>query len=572
MTDSTVVLPSPQRWDQPFDPDMRDEDVQRVLSMSPFSIIDADRFPEHISLHDIIKNDAAIRNYRSGDIIVREGDYGSSAFFILSGSVQVVLSPSLPAHMLGRREPEVKGLWGALSQLWKNSINPEQRDPKNYLNDGQGIHTESATDSLVSLKNIDKIMNTHQTAQLGRGDMFGEIAALSRTSRGATVFAENEVEVLELQWEGLRDIRNKSDEFRTFIDERYRERSLKLHLIESPLFSHLDNEHLSQIVNATQFETYGNFNWYAPFKSMVEKSGGDPLEQEPIIAREGHYVNGLILIRSGFARQSQKLNHGHRTISYMGRGDMYGLHELVNNWTSARHVPNQSSLSAMGYVDVLRIPTAIIEEYVLPQLPEEQLDSIKQANKLAMSDKEQAVKMGRNDGFLEFLVENRFINGTQSMLIDLDRCTRCDDCVRACTVAHDNNPRFIRHGKRHDNIMVANSCMHCTDPVCMIGCPTGAIHRDAYQGQVVINDNSCIGCGSCAASCPYNNIRLVEIRDSKGNFIINESTQAPVLKATKCDLCIDQQVSPSCERACPHDAMIRINMCDTEKLNAWLSR
>lgn len=572
MTDSTVVLPSPQRWDQPLDPDMQDEVVQRVLSMPPFSTIDASRFPEHISLHAIIKNDAAIRKYRSGDIIVREGDYGSSAFFILSGHVQVVLSPSLPANVLGRRVPIVKDWWGALSQLWKNSKKPEQRDPRKYLNSEQSLHLDSVTDSLVSLDNVDEIMKNHQTIRLGTGDMFGELAALSRTSRAASVFAEEDVEVLELQWEGLRDIRNKSDEFKTFIDDRYRERSLKLHLIESPLFSHLDNEHLNHVVNATLFETYGNFNWYAPFKNMADKPGSDPLDTEPVIAREGHYVNGLILIRSGFARQSQKLNHGRRTLNYLGSGDIYGLNEIVHNWQSQDCVPNRSSLSAMGYVDILRIPTSIIEEYVLPQLPDDVLQPIMQANAAAMAEDEAAVRTGRSDGFLEFLVQNRFINGTQAMLIDMDRCTRCDDCVRACAVAHDNNPRFIRHGKRYDNIMVANSCMHCTDPVCMIGCPTGAIHRDAYQGQVVINDNSCIGCGSCAASCPYNNIRLVEIRDSKGNFIINESTHSPVLKATKCDLCIEQKVSPACEQACPHDAMIRINISDSEKLTGWLNR
>ena len=52
--------------------------------------------------------------------------------------------------------------------------------------------------------------------------------------------------------------------------------------------------------------------------------------------------------------------------------------------------------------------------------------------------------------------------------------------------------------------------VECTDPVCMIGCPTGAIHRNVEEGVVVINDDTCIGCGTCANSCPYDNIRLVE--------------------------------------------------------------
>jgi len=168
-------------------------------------------------------------------------------------------------------------------------------------------------------------------------------------------------------------------------------------------------------------------------------------------------------------------------------------------------------------------------------------------------------------------VENRFINGTAAMVIDLDRCTRCDDCVRACAAAHENNPKFVRHGQKHDHYMVANACMHCADPVCMIGCPTGAIGREPTSGQVIINDNTCIGCATCANSCPYNNIRMVEIRNDKGGFILDKNN-APIVKASKCDLCVDQLGGPACERACPHDAMKRVDMRDTNKLATWISR
>ena len=182
------------------------------------------------------------------------------------------------------------------------------------------------------------------------------------------------------------------------------------------------------------------------------------------------------------------------------------------------------------------------------------------------------VRSGIEPGMLEFLVENRYINGTATMMIDMDRCTRCDDCIRACASAHDNNPRFIRHGQIYGHHMVANACQHCQDPVCMIGCPTGAIHRDAATGNVVINDNTCIGCATCANSCPYNNIRMVEIRDKRGSFILDQNTNMPIAKATKCDLCVDQWGGPSCERACPHDALKRVDMREVETLAGWLNR
>jgi Fe-S-cluster-containing dehydrogenase component len=144
--------------------------------------------------------------------------------------------------------------------------------------------------------------------------------------------------------------------------------------------------------------------------------------------------------------------------------------------------------------------------------------------------------------------------------------------VRACASTHNNNPRFVRHGPVHADIMVANACMHCVDPVCLIGCPTGAIHRDPRDGRVIVDDTTCIGCSTCANSCPYNNIQMVEIRDHDGNFILDQETGEPIVKAAKCDLCLGQLGGPACQRACPHDALIRIDMREHERLAAWVNR
>ena len=88
----------------------------------------------------------------------------------------------------------------------------------------------------------------------------------------------------------------------------------------------------------------------------------------------------------------------------------------------------------------------------------------------------------------------------------------------------------------------------------------------------MINDKTCIGCSTCANSCPYDNIRMVEIRDRDGVIAIDTSTNMPIVKATKCDLCIEQLTSPACERACPHDALKRVNMQDLPTLARWLKR
>jgi Fe-S-cluster-containing hydrogenase component 2 len=45
-----------------------------------------------------------------------------------------------------------------------------------------------------------------------------------------------------------------------------------------------------------------------------------------------------------------------------------------------------------------------------------------------------------------------------------------------------------------------------------------------------------------------------------------------VVKAAKCDLCVEQLTGPACVQACPHDALTRVDMQDTQKLAKWLQR
>jgi len=214
-----------------------------------------------------------------------------------------------------------------------------------------------------------------------------------------------------------------------------------------------------------------------------------------------------------------------------------------------------------------------MESLVLPQVPGKILESLATDPAITAERAQDEHPLGNEQGInpemLEFFAENRFINGTATMMINLDRCTRCDDCVRACAATHDNNPRFLRHGRVKNHIMIANACMHCTDPVCMLDCPTGAIHRSAAGGQVVVNDLTCIGCGACANNCPYEAIRLVEIRDKKGAAVYGEDGRH-IEKATKCDLCVDQIGGPACQRACPHSALERVDMKDLHNVRDWL--
>jgi Fe-S-cluster-containing dehydrogenase component/CRP-like cAMP-binding protein len=574
------LMAGPQRWDVPFGENMTPQDVARLLRVEPFSSMDPHRFPKTLQLPDILLNDTRVMNYRDGDIVVREGDYGSSAFLILRGSARVVLE-SLPPQLLGRRKSKRQGILATIAKSLTRSQYPETRHYGATEFDAGLGSRGNGVDLRVFLQDVPGVLSQARSLQLAPGEIFGELAALSRMPRSATVIAGPETALLEIRWQGLREMMRRTPALKQWLDRLYRQNSLESHLRATPLLSGLFPENLQQVAAATEFQSYGDFEWQAEYRKIRVGTTSERLDAEPKICEEGHYTNDLILIRGGFARLSRQYGDGHRTLAYLGKGDVYGLEELVFNSTNKQHLPLQRSLRAVGHVDILRIPASLVEQLILPTLSRPHIQRLRtDAQAWATSEEKGPLLHGGDQfrdnhidtGLLEFLLDERFMNGTQTMLINTDRCTRCDDCVRACAATHDNNPRFVRHGPQDGPVMIANACMHCVDPVCMIGCPTGAIGRDGQTGNVVINDATCIGCSTCANSCPYHNIRMVEIRDDDGAFILDDEQGQPIVKATKCDLCVDNLGGPACQRACPHDAMVRIDMTNVAALSRWLHR
>src|SRR5215470_15079886 len=115
---SPPALERPRRWDVSFDPEMTDAVVSRLMSIEPFSRMRLESFPKTLPLRGIVQNDMRLRRFRRGEIVVRQGDYGTSAFMVLSGELNIIRNPPLPPALLGRAERRRKGLFRLVAQLW----------------------------------------------------------------------------------------------------------------------------------------------------------------------------------------------------------------------------------------------------------------------------------------------------------------------------------------------------------------------------------------------------------------------------------------------------------------------
>lgn len=200
-------------------------------------------------------------------------------------------------------------------------------------------------------------------------------------------------------------------------------------------------------------------------------------------------------------------------LAYRARGELLGEIGLL------RGQPRSATCVAYVRPSEQKGPKQDLEAVELVHLPAALFEDLKKDARFRTKVEQIAEERRRSDirrasaavGAVEAVQQSeRFaelglIQGQRLMLIDLDRCTRCDECVRACVNTHaDGRSRLFLDGPRFGRYLVPTTCRSCLDPVCMIGCPVGSIHR-GDNGQIVIED-WCIGCEMCAKQCPYGSI------------------------------------------------------------------
>jgi Fe-S-cluster-containing hydrogenase component 2 len=291
------------------------------------------------------------------------------------------------------------------------------------------------------------------------------------------------------------------------------------------------------------------------------------------IFRQGDTADNYYVARLGFVKVTQAYGRDERVLNYLGPGNGFGEIGLLSSigdtlseslGGTIRPGSRTATCSALDHVELIRIRSQDFRN-LLEQFPELKGTLAPKATEILKRDQEARSRLQAVEAD-DFLDQGLYL--AQSLLVlDLERCTRCDECTKACADTHDGVTRLIRDGLRFDKFLVASSCRSCMDPYCLVGCPVDAIHRNGDSLEIEIEDY-CIGCGLCADNCPYGNINMhgfpkKEV-DEKGKlknvYEIRDGVQLPVVqqRATTCDLCRSVDGRPSCVYACPHEAAFRM--------------
>lgn len=89
---------------------------------------------------------------------------------------------------------------------------------------------------------------------------------------------------------------------------------------------------------------------------------------------------------------------------------------------------------------------------------------------------------------------------------DFSRCSGCRRCEIACSFFHEGKiwpeASRIRVFMLLPGVEVPHFCVQCEDYPCVEACPVKALSISDETGAVLVNNDSCIGCGNCIKACP----------------------------------------------------------------------
>jgi Fe-S-cluster-containing dehydrogenase component/CRP-like cAMP-binding protein len=433
---------------------------------------------------------------------------------------------------------------------------------------------------IVVQGSADVVQGTECVAQLSSGATFGQMSLLAGVPRNATVKASprGTTQIMEVQRPALRLLR-KLPKFGEELDEAYRKHGRDATIEELKSEFGLSAEVANELKKAARFRTFA---------------------KNHVLFRAGAPISRIFLIKHGWLRRTLEQP---ATEDLLGGGYCFGLEALQDNvtWPYTMTLLGRTEVFEISVVklrqqsEAMRVLTAALGRLAPPALTAAGTASGSTSKPKRSLPVQQRLHTAQAD-----LIETGLVDATNLLVMDMDMCVRCGNCSLACHRTHGQS-RLVRRGVHIErlkkpklsaaqSLLSPEVCMHCKDPECLTGCPTGAIER-LQGGQIDIKQAACIGCGDCATQCPYDAISMIprpkpvklsaaakaalNLRDL---FRLSPDPLPPAVEtlddlvAVKCNLCNDRtSLNPpgkgdsshshkySCEENCPTGALARVN-------------
>jgi len=351
-------------------------------------------------------------------------------------------------------------------------------------------------------------------AVVRRGEFIGERGMLTGQRRETTVRTQTATVALEVPEQVMQRMMELIPGVKNYFERLNNVRSLEAILKRLALFQGISDTDIRWLSGQTQVKQY----------DREERLFSEDNREQTAREKVHVLLEGFVKVARRTVAGTGRDKSDERILAYRQSGDYFigGLDLLgdgsavtVTSITRARvaEIPHRAMQTILTrYPDInQRFQTRLHNYQASAQMAKTQtiigtMDFLR-ANASPTSSLAEAE--ARKD--LRAIVGDGVVEGTEVLIIDLDKCVHCNECEEACARRHGHS-RMNRQGMVVGNITIATACRQCQDPVCML-CSRAGIAR-MPSGEVYITD-SCIGCGICAERCPYDNISIVSLEESK---------------------------------------------------------
>lgn len=363
----------------------------------------------------------------------------------------------------------------------------------------------------LTLTTMDRENNEILLARLKRGEYAGEDGML--TGQPYKVSARAQVDTLLFQVP--EQVTQRLMELVPGVREHFKScvhaTSLQTILTRLELFEGVAEVDFQELIRRTPVQQYERNE-----RLFAEDRKGRPSRETLHILLEGFVkVARRTEAGTGHGKSDERIIAYRQTGDYFAGGlDLLGDGQAVTVTTINRcrvaEVPRQAVLSLFARYPVVEQRFALRMRDYLEAAASTHPASAQRSARLpfipASEPADPAVQAGLHE-----LVSDGVVEGTEVLIIDLDKCIHCNECEEACERRHGHS-RMNRKGMVVGNISITTACRQCQDPVCLL-CSRAGIARHP-NGEVYITA-SCIGCGICAERCPYGAISIAQIEDEE---------------------------------------------------------